>query len=172
MNTGREPVLYLCIGEIFMENIKFDAIIEKAIANEEEATQFYLKLSEIVADKMAKDTLLYLAGEEKQHKKYLLHYRQEGFIGNAADNDEAGNNKIAEFLQSPQVKADMDSKEVYLLAAARELNSYNFYKGLAALHPDGEIKQMLLKMANQEIKHKEKVEYLYANTAFVQTDGG
>jgi hypothetical protein len=31
---------------------------------------------------------------------------------------------------------------------------------------------MLLKMANQEIKHKEKVEYLYANTAFVQTDGG
>ncbi|MCK7467999.1 MAG: hypothetical protein MZU91_07685 [Desulfosudis oleivorans] len=25
---------------------------------------------------------------------------------------------------------------------------------------------MLLKMANEELKHKEKMEYLYANTAF------
>jgi rubrerythrin len=44
--------------------------------------------------------------------------------------------------------------------------------GMASLHPDGEIKQMLLKMASQEMKHKEKVEYLYSNTAFVQTAGG
>jgi rubrerythrin len=172
MNTGRWPVLYLLIGEIIMKNIEFDSIIEKAIVNEEEANQFYLKLAEVVTDKMAKDTLLYLAREEKQHKEYLLHYRQESFIGNATQTDDATNNQIAEFLQSPQVKYDMDSKDVYLLAAARELNSYNFYKGLAAIHPDGEIKQMLLKMANQEMKHKEKVEYLYTNTAFVQTDGG
>ena len=120
---------------------------------------------------MAKDTLLYLASEEKKHKEYLMRYRQESFIGNATETDEETNNKIAEFLQSPHVKYDMDSKDVYLLAAARELNSYNFYMGLAAIHPDGEIKQMLLKMANQEMKHKEKVEYLYANTAFVQTEG-
>jgi rubrerythrin len=155
-----------------MKNSNSDSIIEKAIANEEEATQFYIRLSEIITDKMAKDTLLYLASEEKQHKKYLLHYRQESFIGNATETEEAINNKIAEFLQSPQIKYDMDSKDIYLLAAARELNSYNFYKGLAAIHPDGEIKQMLLKMANQEMKHKEKVEYLYSNTAFVQTEGG
>jgi rubrerythrin len=155
-----------------MKNSKFDSIIEKAIANEEEANQFYLKLSEMVTDKMAKDTLLYLASEEKKHKEYLLRYRQESFIGNATEIDEETNNKIAEFLQSPQVKYDMDSKDVYLLAAARELNSFNFYKGLAAIHPEGEIKEMLLQMANQEMKHKEKVEYLYANTAFVQTEGG
>ena len=28
------------------------------------------------------------------------------------------------------------------------------------------------RMANEEKKHKEKVEYLYSNTAFPQTDGG
>ena len=155
-----------------MTNPNLDSIIEKAIANEEEANQFYLKLSHVVTDTMAKDTLLYLASEEKKHKEYLLRYRQESFIGNATEIDEETNDKIAEFLQSPQVKYDMDSKDVYLLAAARELNSFNFYKGLAAIHPEGEIKEMLLKMANQEMKHKEKVEYLYANTAFVQTAGG
>jgi rubrerythrin len=155
-----------------MTNHKFDSIIEKAIANEEEANRFYLDLAEIVTDKMARDTLLYLADEEKKHKKYLLRYRQESFIGNAIETDEATNNKIAEYLQAPAVNYNIDSKDVYLLAAARELNSYNFYRGLASLHPEGEIKTMLLKMAAQEMKHKEKVEYLYTNTAFVQTEGG
>ena len=150
----------------------FDSIIEKAIANEEEANQFYLDLAQVVTDKMAKDTLLYLASEEKKHKEYLLRYRQESVIGNAVNVDEEMNNKIAEFLKPPGIKADMESKDVYLLAAARELNSYNFYMGMASIHPDGEIKKMLLKMANQEMKHKEKVEYLYTNTAFVQTEGG
>jgi rubrerythrin len=155
-----------------MKNSNFDSIIEKAIANEKEANQFYIKLSEIVSDKSAKDTLLYLAAEEKKHEEYLLHYRQESFIGNATKADEMTNYKIAEFLKPPDIKYNMDSKDVYLVAAERELNSYNFYKGLAAIHPEGEIKDMLLRMASEELKHKEKVEYLYANTAFVQTDGG
>ena len=66
----------------------------------------------------------------------------------------------------------MDSKDVYLVAANKELNSYNFYKSLADIEPAGEIKNMLMKMANEEMKHKEKVEYLYSNTAFPQTAGG
>jgi len=66
----------------------------------------------------------------------------------------------------------MDSSEVYLVAAHRELQSYHFYQALADLHPDGEAKTMLLKIANEEMKHKERVEYLYSNTAFPQTAGG
>lgn len=155
-----------------MKDSDLDPIIEKAIANEIEANQFYLKLSEIVTDKSAKDTLLFLAQEEKKHKEYLLHYRQESFIGNTTNASKIKNSKIVECLKSPKVKDNMDSKDVYLIAAERELNSYNFYKGLASLHPKGEIKEMLMKMAAQELKHKEKVEYLYANTAFVQTAGG
>jgi rubrerythrin len=47
-----------------------------------------------------------------------------------------------------------------------------FYTELAHLHADGDLREMLLKMANEELKHKEKMEYLYANTAFPQTSGG
>jgi rubrerythrin len=155
-----------------MKNANFDSIVEKAIANEEEAHQFYLDLVQVVTDKMTKDTLQYMASEEAKHKEYLLRYRQESVIGNAVDVDNEMNSKITAFLKPPDIKANMESKDVYLLAAARELNSYNLYMGMASLHPDGEIKQMLLKMASQEMKHKEKVEYLYSNTAFVQTAGG
>ncbi len=50
--------------------------------------------------------------------------------------------------------------------------AHEFYLSLAAVHPDGEAKNILLKMAEEELKHKEKMEYFYTNAAFVQTEGG
>lgn len=147
-------------------------ILAKAIANEEEANRFYLKLAERVTDKAAKDTLLYLAKEEMGHKQYLERYREESFIGNATNIENVPDCKVTEFVASPGIQYDMASKDAFLLASARELNSYNLYVGMASLHPEGDIRNMLLQMANEELNHKEKVEYLYANTAFVQTAGG
>ncbi|HQL00003.1 MAG TPA: ferritin family protein [Smithellaceae bacterium] len=155
-----------------MKKDELTAIVEKAIANEDEANRFYQALADKVTDPAAKDTLLYLAKEELKHKAYLERYRQESFISNATEIDKIPDCRVAEFAGSPGVSYNLGSKEAYLLAAARELNSYNLYAGMAALHPEGDIRNMLLQMANEELKHKEKVEYLYSNTAFVQTDGG
>ncbi len=155
-----------------MKKEDFDAVIEKAIANEEEANRFYLTLADRVTDQSAKDTLFYLAKEEMGHKNNLLRYRQESFINNATKIDEVPDCKVAEFVSSPGISYNMESKDAYLLASARELNSYNLYVGMASVHPEGEIRNMLLQMANEELKHKEKVEYLYSNTVFTQTDGG
>jgi rubrerythrin len=66
----------------------------------------------------------------------------------------------------------MSSAEVFLTAAHRELRSHRFYTELAGQHAAGEAREILLKMANEELRHKEKMEYLYANTAFPQTSGG
>jgi rubrerythrin len=49
---------------------------------------------------------------------------------------------------------------------------YFSYEHLAGMHPEGEVKNLLKQLAKEELSHKEKVEYLYANTAFPQTDGG
>jgi rubrerythrin len=75
-------------------------------------------------------------------------------------------------MDQPEARKDLTTKEVYLIAAGKELNAHNFYKSLASMHPEGAVHDMLLRMAEQELKHKEKVEYLYANTAFTQTAGG
>jgi rubrerythrin len=80
--------------------------------------------------------------------------------------------KIIEHMKKPDVKKNIKSAEVYLIAANREINSYNFYNSLARSYPAGDVKELLTKMASEELKHKEKMEYLYANTAFPQTAGG
>jgi rubrerythrin len=146
-----------------------DAIIERAIKSEQEAYEFYMDLARLVGDKEAKDTLEFLAREEKGHKEYLLKYRQTGFAGEFRT---AVDYKVAEHLTKPDINKDIRTQDVYLIAANRELNASHFYQGLAELHAAGEIREMLLRMASEELRHKEKMEYLYANTAFTQTAGG
>jgi rubrerythrin len=46
------------------------------------------------------------------------------------------------------------------LDADRELSAYNFYKKLADIHPEGEVSAFLTRMAQEELKHKGKIEYL------------
>jgi rubrerythrin len=80
--------------------------------------------------------------------------------------------KIAEYLEEPEINENSKPEDVYLVASHRELRSHQFYTEMANLHAEGEPRETLLKMANEELKHKEKMEYLYANTAFPQTSGG
>ncbi|MBN2079709.1 MAG: ferritin family protein [Spirochaetes bacterium] len=155
-----------------MENKTMEDVIGKAITREEEAFAFYTNLLKTVDDATAKDALQFLADEEKKHRDFLVAYRDGKVGGEKLRLSEVVDYKIAQFIEAPDIEKDMQSRDVYLVASHRELNSYNFYKGLSEMQPDGEVKDMLLRMANEEMKHKEKVEYLYANTAFPQTQGG
>ena len=151
---------------------RLEDTIKLAIKREEEAFAFYTSLYNKIEDKEAKETLKFLAGEEKRHKEFLVNYLNGQYGDSGLRMSSVVNYKIVEHLEKPDIKKDMASKDVYLVAAHREANSYNFYMALAGEHPDGDTRSMLLRMANEELKHKEKMEYLYSNTAFIQLDGG
>jgi len=149
-----------------------DSVIQIAIDKEQEAYEFYMRLYELVEDKEAKDTLMYIAREEEHHRDFLTSCRMGQVCSTELKMDAVVDYKIIEHIEKPDIKKNMKSAEVYLVAANREMNSFNFYKSLAGSYPAGEIKELLIKMANEELKHKEKMEYLYTNTAFPQTAGG
>ncbi|MCU0577006.1 MAG: ferritin family protein [Desulfobacterota bacterium] len=155
-----------------MEQKRLGDYIDIAIQREEEAYEFYTGLTAKVLDKSAQDALKLLAGEEKKHKAFLEGYRDGGYGVDALRLSHPIDYKVAEHMDRPDIDKDLASKDVFLVAAHRELNSYNFYKGLADIHPEGDLKQIFLKMASEELNHKEKAEYLYSNAAFAQTDGG
>ncbi|MCK9229501.1 MAG: ferritin family protein [Syntrophales bacterium] len=155
-----------------MKNRKLDDVIDIAIEREEEACAFYRDLYSRVEDETARETLDFLSKEEKKHKEFLMQYKAGTAGSGGLRMVEFIDYKIAEHLDAPDIEKNMESKDVYLVAAHRELNSYTFYRSLADLHPRGDVKNMLLRIASEEMKHKEKVEYLYSNTAFPQTAGG
>ena len=155
-----------------MPDKKVSEIINQAILREEEAFDFYMDIHGKVTEPAVKETLEFIAGEEKKHREFLVKYRDGGFGVDSLRMNDPVDYKIAEHLEEPPVSEDMRSEQVYLVAAHRELQSYLFYSELAELHAAGELNEMLLKIASEELKHKEKMEYLYANTAFPQTSGG
>ena len=155
-----------------MEEKRLGDYIDIAIQREEEAHDFYTDLFKKVQDPAARDALQLLAGEELKHKAFLETYRDGGYSKDALRMNQPIDYKIAEHMDKPDIEGNLESKDVYLIAAHRELGSYNFYMALADLHPEGELKDMFRKIASEELRHKEKVEYLYSNTAFPQTDGG
>jgi rubrerythrin len=144
-------------------NPELDAVIKSAIAQEELSHDFYQRLADLVSHADTKETLQYLAQEELEHKHFLQScYTPEGckLVGNPQEVH------LAEMLAAPAFTEALTPKEALIIAAKREEGSYRFYQALAALQPPGEIKDFLEKMAKVELSHKEKMEYLYDNTAF------
>jgi rubrerythrin len=140
-----------------------DAIIKSAIAQEELSHDFYQRLANLMSQADTKETFLYLAQEELEHKHFLQScFTPQGclLVGNPQEVH------LAEMLEAPAFTDAMTPKEALVIAAKREEGSYRFYQALAAMQPPGEIKDFLEKMARVELSHKEKMEYLYDNTAF------
>lgn len=155
-----------------MEDQRLDKVIETAIRREEEAYTFYKDIAGRVDDKSAKETCEWIAAEEQKHRQFLVDYRKGKYGPGPLRMTDVVLYKIAEHQEEPEVEMEIKRSDLFLVASHRELRSYRFYTDLAQQHDDGELKDMLLRIANEELKHKEKMEYLYANTAFPQTAGG
>jgi rubrerythrin len=147
-------------------------ILAMAIAREQEAYFFYLDLIDLAKEKEVKDTLQWIANEEFKHRKFLVDYRNGKQGKNALQLTKVVDYKVAENLAAPEADKPLNSADIYLVAAHRELSANKFYTELAGMHSDPGVKALLLGMANEELKHKEKMEYLYSNTSFAQTAGG
>jgi len=157
-----------------MQQVNMEEVLNQAIHREEIAHSFYTNLITIVADKVSKDTLLYMANEDEElkHKEFLEKYKRGELEGRSLNLKMVVDGKVVEALGPPEITERLEHKDIFLIAAEREKASHEFYTKLAALQPEGELKGLLLKFAQEELAHKEKVEYLYCNAAFPQTDGG
>jgi rubrerythrin len=138
-------------------------VIKGAIAQEEVSHDFYRRLADVVQQADTKETFQYLAQEELEHKHFL-----EGCITPKGCKlvGEPQDVHLAEMFEAPAIDKDMTPKEALVVAMKQEEAAHRFYQSLAAMQPPGEIRDFLEKMARMELGHKEKVEYLYDNTAF------
>jgi rubrerythrin len=149
-----------------------EELLKTAIRFEERSFDFYQRLKETVRDSMSRNTLDYLSQEELKHKDFLEQYLRGNITGSTLRLTDPHDSKIVEAFKIPSINPDLELKDAFLVAAEREKESHEFYSKLADLHPDGRVKDLLKQLAQEELAHKEKVEYLYVNAAFPQTAGG
>ena len=155
-----------------MSETTLKEVIDQAIEREEDSFTFYEHLKDIVLDEISQDTLGFMAKEELKHKRILEQYKKGELGKDALSLRKVVDAQVVEALGPPDVTERLDHKDIFLVAAEREKASHEFYTKLAELQPEGELKKLLSKLAQEELAHKEKAEYLYCNAAFPQTDGG
>jgi rubrerythrin len=155
-----------------MEDLLLSTVIQKAIESEIASYELYRALINMVKEQDTKDTLSYLASEELKHREFLENYLAGKGGKGVLDLKTSVDYKVAEYLEAPAPTDKMRPQDAFLLAAGKEKKAHELYESLAAMHPEGPTRDLLKRLAREELGHKEKVEYLYANTAFPQTDGG
>jgi len=105
-------------------------------------------------DQVAKDAFQELAQQEQGHQNLLEKYLRGELKGGTLSRGQVIDYKIAERLDQSEISLDMKLKDVFLLAANREKASHEFYLSLAQIHPAGEVKRLIERLAAQELEHK------------------
>jgi rubrerythrin len=147
-------------------------VLEEAIQKEIMSRFLYVGLRQRVKNQTSKDAFQALAEQEEKHQQFLEDYLHGKLKGGVLDTGLVVDYKIADYLDQPEITPTMELKEVFLLAANKEKASYDLYTGLSDIHPNGNVKHLLHDLATQELEHKHRIETLYTEVAFPQTDGG
>ena len=143
-----------------MEIFKGDTeIFEFAIAREIESYEFYTALSERMVDHEKQKMFTELAAEELEHKEKLeLELMKLGKVTNTIDVENM--DKVEYEIEGDYV-FDMEYADILHLAIEKEDAAFRLYASMSSKVDDQDSVDMLLALAEQEVKHKLRFEYEY-----------
>lgn len=147
-------------------------VLEEAIRKEIMSRFLYIGLRQRMKNRASKDAFQLLAEQEESHQRILEDYLRGKYKEGSLSPGLVVDYKVAECLDQPEISPTMEIKEVFLMAAHREKAAHELYKSLSAIHPNGQVKHLLETLSAQELEHKSRLETIYTEVAFPQTDGG
>lgn len=141
-----------------MDTKDFNEIIDFAIDKEKEAVKFYTDLQAMSQFKSRQDMLGELADMERGHVTALENIKSGKIIMREAP--KVQNLKISDYLVAATPSPNMSYQDTIINAMKREEMSTHLYKDLAKLSA-GEARDIFLRLAAEEAKHKLYFEKIY-----------
>ncbi len=138
-------------------------VLDYAIAKETEAYHFYIELSRWVERAEVAKLFEQFSIVELQHK-IRLEAIKAGEV--AIQEKEIGSLDIADSLEAAEPKVNLTYTEALVVAMQREKEAFRFYTNLAVICKDRGVKDILLKLAQEEAQHKLQLEIEYDLTTF------
>ena len=137
-----------------------DEILEFAIARELEAYHFYMALADRVDSSEMRKVFEDLAKEELEHKAKLeLEVIKTGKTLPPAEKVTIPDHDY--ILSDVDSALDMDYKDMLMLGMEKEEASFRTYVNLLASVDDEQTREVLLALAEEEVKHKLRFETEY-----------
>ena len=137
-----------------------EEILDFAIAREEETNKFYTDLAQKMENPAMRKVFEDFAKEELGHKTKLEAVKRGEF---AIKPESVRSLGIADYVVDVEPKADMSYADTLDLAMQKEETAYRLYLDLAVASQNEELSDMLLNLAQEEAKHKQRFEIEYDN---------
>lgn len=151
-----------CCGKTMQPLASFesaDNILEFAIDKEAEAHDFYTEWAGKLESVHLKELFLTFASEEQKHKEKLERVRKGSTFQPATT--KVTDLKIVDYIVDIVPTPDMDYQEALIIAMRREKASHKLYSDLAMMSGDGAMQTLFLALAQEEAKHKLRMETEY-----------
>jgi len=136
-----------------------DAVLDFAIKNEQDASDFYTELAAKMEKPYMKQAFEGFAAEERGHKAKLEAVKK-GKISKLTK-DKVLDLKIGDYLVDQKPSASMDYQSALILAMKQEKAAFRLYTDLAASTEDADVRDLFLGLAQEEAKHKLRFEVEY-----------
>lgn len=133
-----------------------------AINAEQEAVDFYSRLSNQSQNTEMKQIFKQYAHEEMNHKARLLKVREEGAF--EVSTEQVIDLKISEYTIDVIPGPDMSYRDALILAMKKEKAAFRLYLDLASLAESDELKAVFNSLALEEARHKLRFEIEYDQT--------
>jgi len=149
------------------EETKVEEIIQQAIAREEDSYALYTKAKEMVGPSHVKDLLENLAQAELGHKAKLEGLLKQDLkrVITPERREKVVDLKISDYLKPISLGQVAGIQDVLLLAMQNEREARDFYEEIAQ-STTGTAKSLFEFLANEELKHKNKVETIYEEIVY------
>jgi len=144
-----------------MKNFKdINEVLTFAIAQEQEAIDFYSELAEQAKSNDVKETFYEFVKEEMGHKAKLMKIKMEGSFSEI-NNEKVQDLMISDYLVPVKPTADMTYQQALIVVMKKEKAAYKLYKNLSKMSPSEELKDLFNLLALEEASHKLQFEQEY-----------
>jgi len=134
-------------------------ILDFAIAREQQAVDFYTKLSVIAPGTQLQELMRDYAKEEQRHKDKLLAVKVGGKLDNA--HKRPVDLKMADYLVDVEETPEMTYQDALIIAMKREQVAFKLYTDMAEKVEEPELKLLFESLAREEASHKNYFESEY-----------
>lgn len=136
-----------------------DEILIFAIGSEQEAYEFYIRLSGLSQNTEMKQIFRQYAYEELGHKARLIKIREKGILEIPAE--QIKNLKFTNYIVDVLPGPSMNYREALIFAMEKEKAALRLYLDLASKTENEEIKAILNTLAQEEARHTLRFELEY-----------
>jgi desulfoferrodoxin-like iron-binding protein len=136
-----------------------DDVLNFAIVKEQEAEKFYTDWAQKIKDTWIKGIFTDFAKEEHKHMEILVKAKNGKIL--KSSEKRIPDLKISDYLVDLSPNSEMDYQQALTIAMKKEKASFKLYSDLAKLSQGTSLYETLLALAQEEAKHKVRLETIY-----------